>query len=141
MGRGSKGSKKVQKRAQILNVRSKGFFSFWPKPKLAENANFLFGRNLSETKKEFLFRPKPKKYLLIYWNVFRKYLKNKVRRIATFLPWFMFQLAAEINSCFGQIQNWNRKMVYHFGKTEIRQKWPKVGRKPKLNLFQSYANK
>ena len=36
----------------IISVRPKGFFSFRPKPKIAETAIFLFGRNRYRNRKK-----------------------------------------------------------------------------------------
>ena len=53
---------------------------------------------------------------------------------------FWAKTETETIFCFGQYRNRNRKGFYSFGKTDIRPKWPKFGRKPKPNLFLSYPS-
>ena len=64
-------------------------------------------------------------------------LKNITPEMAEKTVKMCFGYLPKQKFCFGRYRN--RKLFYSFGKTEIRPKWPKFGRKPKPNLFRSYT--
>ena len=66
-------------------------------------------------------------------------LKNITPEMAEKTVKMCFGYLPKQKFCFGRYRNRNRKLFYSFGKTEIRPKWPKFGRKPKPNLFRSYT--